>query len=163
MRVAILKAQFPGLKTEGQVQIARGCDIYVGQGSTLLIRGCAIAPGVTLVTAPGATLDLDADFVGPGSVIVAREHLSIGAGTKIAEGVTVRDANHDMTVPIREMKFVSAPVRVGPGVWLGAKSTVLAGVTIGEAATVAAGAVVTRDVDARQVVGGVPARPIRAG
>ena len=37
---------------------------------------------------------------------------------------------------------------------------VLGGVTIGEAATVAAGAVVTKDVPADAIAGGVPARVI---
>nr|WP_281276226.1 DapH/DapD/GlmU-related protein [Flexivirga caeni] len=45
--------------------------------------------------------------------------------------------------------------------WIGANATILPGVTIGDGAVVAAGAVVTKDVPARTVVGGVPARRIR--
>ena len=40
-------------------------------------------------------------------------------------------------------------------------ATVLPGVTIGDGAIVAAGAVVTKDVPANTVVGGVPAKVIR--
>ena len=44
---------------------------------------------------------------------------------------------------------------------IGSGATILCGVTIGEEAVVGAGAVVTRDVAARTVVAGNPARPIR--
>ncbi len=46
-------------------------------------------------------------------------------------------------------------------VWIGHAVTVLSGVTVGNGAVLAAGAVVTRDVAAYTIVGGVPAKPIR--
>ena len=46
--------------------------------------------------------------------------------------------------------------------WLGASVTVVPGVTIGDGAIVGAGAVVTKDVPAHTIVGGVPAKVIRA-
>ena len=45
--------------------------------------------------------------------------------------------------------------------WLGAAAVVTDGVRIGRGAVVAAGAVVTKDVPAHTVVGGVPARVLR--
>jgi acetyltransferase-like isoleucine patch superfamily enzyme len=56
---------------------------------------------------------------------------------------------------------LSAPVVVRRGSFIGANVTVLAGVTIGPEAFVAAGSVVTEDVPARTLVGGVPARHLR--
>ena len=53
------------------------------------------------------------------------------------------------------------PIVVGRKAWIGAGATVLPGVTVGENAIVAAGAVVTGDVPANAIVGGVPARVIR--
>lgn len=46
-------------------------------------------------------------------------------------------------------------------VWVGSNSTILRGVTVGDNAIIAAGSVVTKDVAANTVVGGVPARHIR--
>jgi len=53
------------------------------------------------------------------------------------------------------------PVTIGNDVWMGAHCLVLDGVTIGDGALIAAGAVVTKDVPAYMMAGGVPARIIR--
>lgn len=159
IRVAALRLQYPGqVLIEGRVRIDRGCDIRCLPGSRLIIRDCTISPGVTLKASPGGVLELNADFVGPGTVIEARESVRIGQGTLIAEHVTVRDGNHDRSVPLRAMAFTARAVTIGENVWLGAKSSVLSGVTVEDDATVAAGAVVTKDVPAGATVGGVPAR-----
>ena len=46
--------------------------------------------------------------------------------------------------------------------WIGDKATILPGVTIGDGVVVAANAVVTKDVPAYSVVGGNPARILKA-
>jgi acetyltransferase-like isoleucine patch superfamily enzyme len=57
--------------------------------------------------------------------------------------------------------MTAKPIHIGKKVWLGANVTILQGVTIGENAIVAAGAVVTKDVPANAIVGGVPAKVIK--
>lgn len=54
-----------------------------------------------------------------------------------------------------------APINIGHDVWVGARALIMDGVTIGDGAIVAAGAVVTKDVPAYAIVGGVPAKVLR--
>jgi len=51
--------------------------------------------------------------------------------------------------------------RVGNDVWIGANVVIRRGVTVGDGAIIAAGAVVVKDVQPYEIVGGVPARHIR--
>jgi maltose O-acetyltransferase len=77
--------------------------------------------------------------------------------------VLIYTANHGMEpgVPMRLQPLHSAPVRIGNDVWIGARCILLPGVTIHDGAVVAAGAVVTRDVPANAIAGGVPARVLK--
>ena len=84
----------------------------------------------------------------------------IDDGALIGHGVVLATLNHDMD-PEKRQQLHPAPIRIGKRVWIGANATVTAGVTIGDNSVVAAGAVVTKDVPANVVVGGVPARIIK--
>lgn len=53
------------------------------------------------------------------------------------------------------------PINIKDGCWICSNVTICAGVTIGENSIIAAGAVVTKDVEANSIVGGVPAKLIR--
>ena len=57
--------------------------------------------------------------------------------------------------------FSKGNIVVEDDVWIGYGATILSGVHIGRGAVIAAGAVVTKDVDAYAIVGGIPARILR--
>ena len=84
----------------------------------------------------------------------------IDDGALIGHGVVLATLNHDLD-PEKRQQLHPAPIRIGKKVWIGANATVTAGVTIGDNAVVAAGAVVTKDVPANTIVGGVPAKVIK--
>mmetsp|Transcript_16626 Transcript_16626/g.46950 ORF Transcript_16626/g.46950 Transcript_16626/m.46950 type:complete len:251 (+) Transcript_16626:43-795(+) len=80
--------------------------------------------------------------------------------------VQVYTAGHPLDPKIRSPPVYleyAKKVIVGNDVWIGGNAVILPGVTIGDGVTIAAGAVVTRDVPAGSLVGGVPARIIKAG
>ncbi len=84
----------------------------------------------------------------------------IDDGALIGHGVVLATLDHDLD-PLKWQMLHPAPIHIGKKVWIGANATVTRGVTIGDNAVVAAGAVVTRDVPANTIVGGVPAKPIK--
>jgi acetyltransferase-like isoleucine patch superfamily enzyme len=63
--------------------------------------------------------------------------------------------------PAERKTLLVKPIVIKQNAWIGAGATILPGVTVGKNAVVAAGAVVSKDVLANTVVGGVPARFIK--
>lgn len=63
--------------------------------------------------------------------------------------------------PADRRALICKPIVIKRKAWIGAAATILPGVTIGENAVVAAGAVVSKDVPANTVVGGIPAKIIK--
>jgi acetyltransferase-like isoleucine patch superfamily enzyme len=110
----------------------------------------------------GKNLTLGTDvFVNLGCRFQDTGGITIGDGSLIGHGSTLTTLDHGID-PDRRADMVPAPVVLGRKVWLGAGVTVVPGVTIGDGAIVGAGAVVTRNVPANSIVGGVPAKLIRA-
>ena len=84
----------------------------------------------------------------------------LGDGCQIGHSVVFATLDHGIE-PERRKTTCPAPIVLGRNVWVGSNATILSGVTVGDDAIVAAGAVVTRDVPAATIVGGVPARVLR--
>lgn len=85
----------------------------------------------------------------------------IGDCCLIGPGTMMATLNHGFQ-PEDRQNMTHAPIVIGKGVWIGAHVTILPGVTVGDNAIIAAGAVVTKDVAADTIVGGVPAKAIRS-
>ncbi|MDM8146180.1 DapH/DapD/GlmU-related protein [Bacteroides eggerthii] len=86
--------------------------------------------------------------------------VTLGDGCQIGHNVVFATLNHGLEPADRGTTY-PAPIVLGRNVWVGSNATILQGVTIGDNAVVAAGAVVSRDVPANTIVGGVPARIIK--
>lgn len=110
----------------------------------LLPKGLQLADGVAV----GWFVELD-----------ARGGITVDHDTNISSHVTLITGSHDIDDPNFTADF--KPIKIGHHCWIGTGATVLQGVTIGDGAIVAAGAVVTKDIPAYEVWGGVPAKFIR--
>jgi acetyltransferase-like isoleucine patch superfamily enzyme len=78
----------------------------------------------------------------------------------IGPKVNLITINHPVE-PSRRRSTFCVPIVIKRNAWIGAGASVMPGVTIGENAIVAANAVVTRDVAANTIVGGIPAKVIK--
>ena len=99
-------------------------------------------------------------FINSGCKFQDQGGIFIGDDVLIGHNCVIATLNHVMD-PDRRAHMIPAPVHIGNKVWIGANVTILQGVMIGEGAIVAAGAVVNKDVPARSVVGGIPAKVLK--
>lgn len=102
--------------------------------------------------------------IGSNCQIFSSGSVSIGRDVLIAAYAYVVGGGHSYDqddVPIIEQERVAQGIQIGDGVWVGAGVKILDGVSVGNDAILAAGAVVTNDVPAGAVVGGIPAKVLR--
>lgn len=88
----------------------------------------------------------------------ARGGLVIGNHVDIARDTNIWTGQHDYNN--EEHLYVTMPVYIYDYVWLASRTTVLPGCKIGRGAVIASGAVVTKNVEALAVMGGIPAKRI---
>lgn len=86
--------------------------------------------------------------------------ITIEDGVMIGPRVNIVSENHPVEVASRKT-LVPGVVVIKRNAWIGAGATILPGVTVGENSVVAAGAVVSKDVPANTVAGGIPAKIIK--
>ena len=100
--------------------------------------------------------------------ITSCNKIKIGDNLLTGMYVIITDNNHgdinfsDLLLPPSKRFLTSKGyVEIGNNVWIGDIVSILAGVKIGNGAIIAANAVVTKDVPAYSIVGGVPAEIIK--
>jgi acetyltransferase-like isoleucine patch superfamily enzyme len=127
-------------------------------GSAVILRS-TIVP-VELATGPNGELTI-------GDRCSLNYGVSIGATQSVKLGKRVRMGPYSMIIDCqfhdaydRDRRPPPAPVVIEDDVWIGARASVMPGVRIGRGAIVGAHSLVTKDVPAFSVVGGVPAKVI---
>jgi len=179
------------LRSDGWAAVESGVRLRFA-GNIRLGEGCYLDHGVYVHACPGGVAIGDRSIVMHGSVLhvynfrnLPDAGIQIGADSLIGEynvirgqgGVRIGDrvytspmtqiiaVDHvfdDPERPFVEQGITARGIVIEDDVWIGANAVITDGVRVGRGAVVAAGAVVTADVPPHTVVGGVPARVLRA-
>lgn len=88
----------------------------------------------------------------------------VGDGSGLGPGTMIFSSNHQYVPgqPYIDQPYNERDVIIGRNVWVGARCVILPGVHIGDNAVIAAGSVVNKDVAEATLVGGVPAKLLKA-
>jgi acetyltransferase-like isoleucine patch superfamily enzyme len=153
------------LQTDGICFICPRVELEIGRHATLRIgRWAWVGHGTKIRVHEGEVSIGAKTVIGQECTISAYQHVSIGRECIVADRVMMIDFDHGVTEvdrPIRLQGIYKRDVRVGHNVWIGYGACVLRGVTVGENSVIGTSSVVTKEVPANAVVGGVPARLIR--
>lgn len=153
------------LRSDGIAFVASDVVLQIGAaGRVELGRWSWLGHGTKIRCHEGIVSIGAKTVLGQECTISSYQRVSIGRECVIADRVMLIDFDHGMTEverPIRLQGIYKRDVEVGNNVWIGYGACVLRGVTVGDNAVIGTNAVVTDDVPANAVVGGVPARIIR--
>jgi len=165
-RIRIARARADVL-LHGMSFLGSGVELTAPRGEGRVVVGpwCWIGDDVALRSHAGRVTVGPKSVIGGGTTINSYLDVTIGEGALIADDVHITDFDHRtdrLELPIKDQGIVTAPVRIGPDVWLGRGVTVLRGVDIGRGSVIGAHAVVTRDIPPYSIAVGVPARVVRS-
>ncbi len=165
-----------GVRCWGKVHLSRhsgsrieiGNNVSVVSSSQRCTSSSIYAPTKFKTLSRQASIVVD-DGVGlNGTSITARtKSIKIGAETMVAPNVVIMDSDFHVLWPpegrvLHPAFETDADVLIGKNVWIGSGSMILKGSRVGDNSVIAAGSVVTGDIPANVLAGGVPARVIRS-
>jgi acetyltransferase-like isoleucine patch superfamily enzyme len=164
------------LRFADHIRLGRGA--YLDQGTYLHACPGGIELGAGTIVMHGAVLHVynfrglphafikigKDSLIGEYSVIRGQGGVSIGDRVYTSPFSQIIAVNHvfsDPATPFVDQGITAQGIIIEDNVWVGAGAVITDGVRVGKGAVIAAGAVVTRDVPAHTVVGGVPAKVIK--
>jgi acetyltransferase-like isoleucine patch superfamily enzyme len=144
-----------GLSKNG---ISFGSNVTIAKGSILICTGVISNLGEGIHIGNNSAIGAQSFLGGQGGI-------KIGNDVIMGPHVKIFSENHNAQqteVIIRKQGESRKGIVISDNCWIGAGATILDGVTIGEGAVIAAGSVVTKNVPAFTVSGGVPAKVLKS-
>jgi acetyltransferase-like isoleucine patch superfamily enzyme len=139
------------LKIEPRGEIRFGRFVWIGDGTKIRCHEGVVEVGEKTV-------------MGQECTISTYQRVRIGNECVIADRAMFIDFDHgivEVERPIRLQGIYKRDVEVGSNVWIGYGACILRGVRVGDNSVIGTNSVVTKDVPANAVVGGVPAKVLR--
>jgi maltose O-acetyltransferase len=132
--------------------LLNSCGNKIGNGTTI----------VSPIILKGSLVAGNECWINCGFTIHGNGTVYIGNNCDIGPDVIFLTGGHEIGDKERRAgEGETYTVRVGNGVWIGARSTILGNVHLSEGCVIAACACVTKDVPEDTIVGGVPAKLLR--
>jgi acetyltransferase-like isoleucine patch superfamily enzyme len=152
-------------ETDGPVFFGRDLALQVGRGARLRFGRFVWIGDGTKIRCHEGVVDIGAKTVlGQECTISAYQRVRIGEQCVIADRAMLIDFDHgvvEVDRPIRLQGIYKRDVVVGSNVWIGYGACFLRGVRVGDNSVIGTYSLVTRDVPANAVVGGIPAKVLR--
>ena len=152
-------------QTSGMLFLGKRLQLQIGRKGTIRFgRFVWLGDGTKIRCHEGEVVIGDKTVLGQECTISAYRRVSIGEQCTIADRAMFIDFDHgivEVDRPIRQQGIYKRDVDIGSNVWIGYNACVLRGVKVGDNAVIGTNSVVTKDVPANAVVGGVPARVLR--
>jgi acetyltransferase-like isoleucine patch superfamily enzyme len=152
-------------ETDGPVFFGRGLQLQIAKRGTVRFgRFSWIGDGSKIRCHEGVVEIGSKTVMGQEVTISAYRRVRIGEQCVIADRAMFIDFDHgvvEVERPIRVQGIYKRECVIGSNVWVGYGACFLRGVRVGDNSIVGTNSVVTKDVPANSVVGGVPAKVIR--
>jgi len=151
--------------TDGPLFLGKGLQIQISKrGLVDFGRFVWVGDGTKIRCHEGEVVIGAKTVLGQECTISAYRRVRIGEQCVIADRAMFIDFDHgvvEVERPIRQQGIYMRDVEVGSNCWIGYGACILRGVRVGDNAIIGTNSVVTRDVPANAVVGGIPAKVIR--
>ena len=152
-------------ETDGPVFFGKRLQLQIAKRATVRFgRFSWIGDGTKIRCHEGVVEIGEKTVIGQECTISAYKRVRIGEQCVIADRAMFIDFDHgvvEVERPIRLQGIYKRDCIVGSNVWIGYGACLLRGIRVGDNAIVGTNSVVTKDVPANAVVGGVPAKVIR--